>query len=89
MSKPRVRVSDHAVLRYLERVGGFDIEALRRDIRDRVYKAAASGASAVVIDGFRYCIRFDHEGGRVITTVIDGDWSSDDHQVAVRGGGGK
>jgi hypothetical protein len=84
MTKPRVRVSDHAVLRYLERVGGFDIEALRRDIRDRVYKAADAGASGVVVDGFRYCIRADREGGRVITTVIDGDWASDDHQAAKR-----
>lgn len=87
MTKPRVRVSDHAVLRYLERVGGFDIEALRRDIRDRVWKAADSGASGVVIDGFRYCIRRDREGGRVITTVIDGDLPSDDHQTAKREGG--
>lgn len=87
MTKPRVRVSDHAVLRYLERVGGFDIEALRCDIRDRVWKAADSGASCVVIDGFRFCIRMDREGGRVITTVIAGDLPSDDHQQANRGGG--
>lgn len=86
MSKPRVRVSDHAVLRYLERVGGFDIEALRRDIRDRVHRAAEAGASGVVIDGFRFCVRMDREGGLVITTVIPGDLPSDDHQAAKREG---
>jgi hypothetical protein len=34
--KRTVRVTDHAVLRYLERVGGFDIETLRQNMARRV-----------------------------------------------------
>lgn len=81
MPAPRVRVSDHAVLRYLERVGGFDIERLRRDIEERVRDAAGAGARGVVIDGFRFFIREDAAGDHVVTTVIRKDLASDDHQV--------
>lgn len=65
MKKSRVSVSDHAVLRYLERVRGVDIEALRRQIGQRVDHAAAHGACGIIIDGFGYKI----EGGTV-TTVL-------------------
>lgn len=54
MKHPRTHVSDHAVLRYLERVAGFDIEALRREIGRKVDRAAVAGASGVVIDGMVY-----------------------------------
>lgn len=54
MKKSRVRVSDHAVLRYLERGLCVDIEGLRRRIGRRADRADAAGASAIVIDGLRY-----------------------------------
>lgn len=57
MKKSRVRVSDHAVLRYLERGLGIDVEGLRRRIGRRADKADAAGASAVLINGLRYSIR--------------------------------
>lgn len=64
-----VRVSDHAVLRYLERVGGFDIEGLRASISRRVTPAVSLGATGVVIDGFSYRVGID-DWGLVVCTVI-------------------
>lgn len=71
MTRPaRTIVSDHAVLRYLERVGGFEIDALRAQIAERVDAAAQIGATAVVIDGFHFVIRRSPMGP-VVTTVLD------------------
>lgn len=67
--KPKLRVSDHAVVRYLERAGGFDIDALRAAIARRVEPAAYAGAGATVIDGLVYTIRHD-QGGPVVTSVV-------------------
>jgi hypothetical protein len=69
MKRCRTGVTDHAIVRYLERVQGFDIERLRAEIGRRVEAAATVGASAVVIDGFAYAIRLDAEGRPVVTTV--------------------
>lgn len=68
--KQRVAVSDHALVRYLERVGGFAIEELRQQIEDRVAEAAALGASAVTIDGCVYRIAHDAENRPVVATVL-------------------
>lgn len=55
MKKPVTRVSDHAVLRFLERVKGLDIEAVRSSIGRRIDVASDHpGASAVISGGFRY-----------------------------------
>lgn len=56
MSRRRPHVSDHAMLRYLERVVGIDVEAHRRDIERRVVHAVELGASGLISDGFRYAI---------------------------------
>ena len=73
MKKLPVHVSDHAVLRYLERVGGFNIDDLRRSIATRIEVAAPTGASAVVLDGFKYVIRAE-TGQRVVTTIMPREW---------------
>jgi hypothetical protein len=62
MVKP-VRITDHALIRYLERVKGVDVEALRREIAQVVARGHELGASAVRTDGFTYRI----EAGRVVT----------------------
>ena len=72
MKHPRTHVTDHAVLRYLERVEGIDIEAVRRRIGhavDRtVDRAAGMGACGAVIDG--WCYRLEPgEKGPVVVTV--------------------
>lgn len=64
-----LRVTDHAVLRYLERAGGFEIERLRQSIADLTAAAAASGAGAYRHDGIFFIIRRD-ECGPVVTTVL-------------------
>lgn len=58
-------VSDHAVLRWLERVRGLDIDAVKAEIREKVYPAVAMGATCFAIGDTRFAI----ENG-VITTVM-------------------
>lgn len=70
MTKRALHVSDHAVLRYLERVGGFEIDALRAEIASRVGQVYASGASNVIIDGFRFAVE-DGLTGPVVVTVYE------------------
>ena len=70
MKKP-VWVTDHALVRVLERVGGFEIERLRRDIARRVQAAVDAGAGAVVLDGFVYIIGRADERGPAVTTVLE------------------
>lgn len=53
MKKPLAHVTDHAVLRYLQRVKGIDIEGARLELGHVVDKA---GAGAAVIDGIRYVL---------------------------------
>lgn len=65
MKKSRIPVSDHAVLRYLERVQGVDVERIRREIGARVDQAVDLGACGIIIEGYSYKI----EDG-VVTTVL-------------------
>ena len=66
MKKPIASVSDHAVIRYLERVKGIDIESLRREIGRRVDRAAELGATGCILDGFEYRMK----DGAVTTVVV-------------------
>jgi hypothetical protein len=74
MKRRSVLVSDHAVLRYLERVGGFNIDGLRTQIAKRIEASCPDGAASITIDGYRFVIRED-EKGRVVTTVMFNDWT--------------
>ncbi len=67
---PKVRVSDHALVRYLQRVGGFDMDRLRAEMEERVSRTYVPGAPSVVIDGFRFTVCVD-ERGPMVTTIID------------------
>ena len=62
----RPRVTDHCVLRYLERVRGLDVETIRRHIEDICAPAVATGATSARIEGFFY--RFS--GGSTVLTVL-------------------
>ena len=65
MKHPPLHITDHALLRYLERVAGVDVAAARADIARRVAVARDhDGLSGVQSDGFRYRIR-----GRTVCTV--------------------
>jgi hypothetical protein len=68
-----LRVSDHAVLRYLERVGGFEIEKLRSEMEARAQKLVVPGAASVIIDGYRFVIRQGASGPVVVTILEKGD----------------
>lgn len=70
MTKPTISVTDHAVLRLLERAHNIDIAEIRKRIVERVARAvdlAASldgeGTVTVVKDGFRYVVK----AGTVVT----------------------
>lgn len=63
------RVSDHALLRYLERVYGLDLNSLRREIlTDPVRTAIKAGASAVFIAGCKAPV----ENGTIKTILPKG-----------------
>lgn len=64
MSRP-VFISDHALMRYIERVHGIDVEPLRKEIRAIVADAAAAGAARVKRGGFEYVIQ-----DNTVTTVL-------------------
>ncbi|QND45220.1 hypothetical protein HB780_05550 (plasmid) [Rhizobium lusitanum] len=64
MTDPIV-VSDHAILRYLERAHGLDIEAVRRHIAARCETGVRLGAAGVVIEKVKFII----EDGVVVTTL--------------------
>ncbi|MGS4945179.1 hypothetical protein ACVDG3_06845 [Meridianimarinicoccus sp. RP-17] len=59
----RPHVTDHAVLRYMERVMGYDIEAVRALIATQVETAVAVGACGLKKDGFTFRL----EGENVVT----------------------
>ena len=61
----RLPVSDHALIRYLERVLNIDVERHRRAISAKVARGVELGASGVIVDG--YCYKL--QGGRVTTVV--------------------
>lgn len=56
MKKPLAHVTDHAVLRYLERVKGIDIDAVRDELGRVVDRAIELGAGAAIVDGVKYVL---------------------------------
>ena len=68
MKKPAVPVTDHCVIRYMQRVMGLDIEAVRRKIAEDLAPAVRLGAVGLTKDGFNYRI----SDGAVITVMPAG-----------------
>jgi hypothetical protein len=64
MGKGRDIVSDHAVVRYLERVYGVDVSGLKKRLERITQEGRAEKAGAVVADGVRYALS---KTGRVVT----------------------
>lgn len=66
-----IRVSDHALVRFIERAGGQDIERLRSTIEKSLSRAKSAadqvGASEYTIqaDGLIYCVK-----NNVVTTIL-------------------
>lgn len=65
MKRPLAHVTDHAVLRFLERVGGWDIDAVRREIAAEVETGIEAGACAVNTGTVTYVLE-----GRSVITVL-------------------
>jgi hypothetical protein len=66
MKHTRVQITDHAVLRYMERAMGLDVEALRQDLERKLDAAARCGACGLTVDGVNFRIV---DG--VVTTVLE------------------
>ncbi len=64
--RKRARVTDHALLRYLERVMDLPIEQIRRQIlTDGVVQAMALGAQSVRLQDHHVVLQ-----GRVVVTIL-------------------
>lgn len=61
----RADVTDHAVLRYLQRAHGLDIQHFRDHIATLCANGARYGACAVAAENVKFVL----VGGRVVTTV--------------------
>lgn len=58
-------MTDHALLRYIERVYKVDVEKIRDDaVTDMVKAAIAAGANVINIDGVKFLIK----NGVIVTT---------------------
>lgn len=67
--KPIPSVSDHAVLRYIERKHGVDIEAVREHIRGLVQRGVEAKGDAVVVEGVKFVLC-----DNVVVTVMGRHW---------------
>jgi len=65
MTGRTITVSDHALIRYLERVKGFDLDAVRDEIADAVGPLAGNGATKCSVDGTTFIL----DGWKVLTIV--------------------
>lgn len=63
---PLPYVSDHALLRYLERAHGLDVEQHRQHVAELVARGVRAGASGVRVEGCRFILN-----GNRVTTVLD------------------
>lgn len=68
-----LRVTDHAVLRYIERVQGLDVEAVRQHIARLCALPAAAGAMCVRAEGVKFEIS---KSGAVVSVVPGGGVAS-------------
>lgn len=69
-----VNVTDHAVLRYLERAHGLNVADVRRHLSGRAMNGAALGAVGVAVENVKLVLR----DGVVVTVLRRGCWSRSD-----------
>jgi hypothetical protein len=67
LSREPIKVTDHAVLRYLERAMGLNLEIVREHILTICGGAAAFGAKSVRAEG----LRFEINDGKICTVTPD------------------
>ena len=77
-----VYVSDHAMLRYIERRYGVDVEKIRREITSKALPAAKMGAAVFGIDDLKFVLsRGDHDNVVTVKTVME-RWMKPDNKGA-------
>lgn len=74
-------ISDHAVLRYLERVHGLDVESIRSAMAQACARGVAAGAPSIRIDN----TRFINREGNIVTVITTGMVLHYDFLVRVQG----
>lgn len=73
----RLRISDHALVRFLERAGGLDIDAVRAAMAEGLGRAVGMAEElraeryTIVVGGLRYVV----ERGTLVT-VLEGDMTA-------------
>ncbi len=67
MKKPVIHITDHALLRYLELVLGYDVETLRRQIGHEISARTSGDATSVKMDGYQY--RIENKAVVTITSL--------------------
>ncbi|RJG46461.1 hypothetical protein [Mesorhizobium sp. DCY119] len=75
--KPPIRVTDHAVLRYLERAHGLDVEAVRNHLASRVTNGVRLGAIGVTIENVKLVIK-RHADSVSVVTALKAGWRIDE-----------
>lgn len=64
-----IRVTDHAVLRYLERAHGLDVAAVRRHLAGKVETGARLGAVGVTIENVKLVLERGPADIAVVTAL--------------------
>ena len=67
----KLHVSDHALLRYVERFCGVDVEAIRKMIEAAAYPAAKAGATAIKVNAMGFQLRRNGPDNVTVATVIE------------------
>jgi hypothetical protein len=67
----KVNVSDHALVRYVERVYGIDLETVRKAIEDAALPAASVKAASYINDGWKYVLSYPCPGVATVVTVAE------------------
>jgi hypothetical protein len=67
MTTDKINVTDHCVVRYLERVLNLDVEGVRDRIRDECRNAIDAGATSLKMESYQY--QFAREGKTVVTVT--------------------
>lgn len=71
--KSQLEISDHALIRYIERVLEVDLDPVRKQLMDKVLPSyAGMSRQAVVKGGFRYILA----DGKIATVIPDDNDSS-------------
>lgn len=68
---PLPSVTDHAVLRFIERAHGVDIDGIRRHIARQVARGVERGGVAVIVEGVKFVL-VEHR----VVTVLDRRWNA-------------